>query len=43
MGFDTDKQDDAALAILNLTVYGGRRIWKGARLGNHRCACMKRG
>jgi len=27
--FDTDKLDDAALAILSLTLHDGNRVWKG--------------
>ncbi len=26
---DTDKLDDAALAILSLTLHNGNRVWKG--------------
>lgn len=26
---DTDKLDDAALAILSLTLHEGNRVWKG--------------
>ncbi len=26
---DTDKLDDAALAILSLMLHGGNRVWKG--------------
>lgn len=26
---DIDKLDDAALAILSLTLHGGNRVWKG--------------
>lgn len=29
MDLDTDKLDDAALAILSLTLHDGRRVWKG--------------
>jgi hypothetical protein len=29
MELDTDKLDDAALAILSLTLHDGRRVWKG--------------
>jgi len=28
MDIDTDKLDDAALAILSLTLHDGRRVWK---------------
>ena len=27
---DTDKLDDAALAILSLTLHDGNRVWKGS-------------
>lgn len=27
--FDTDKLDDAALAILSLSLHDGNRVWKG--------------
>lgn len=29
MELDTDKLDDAALAILSLTLHDGDRVWKG--------------
>lgn len=29
MTLDTDKIDDAALAILGLTLHDGNRVWKG--------------
>jgi len=29
MELDTDKLDDAALAILSLTLHDDRRVWKG--------------
>lgn len=29
MDLDTDKLNDAALAILSLTLHEGRRVWKG--------------
>ena len=29
MTLDTDKIDDAALAILSLTLHDGDRVWKG--------------
>lgn len=29
MDIDTDKLDDAALAILSLTLHDGMRVWKG--------------
>ncbi|NCO16479.1 MAG: hypothetical protein GW902_04525, partial [Alphaproteobacteria bacterium] len=29
MELDTDRLDDAALAILSLTLDDGRRVWKG--------------
>ncbi len=29
MDFDTDKIDDAALALLILTLHDGNRVWKG--------------
>ena len=29
MDLDTDKLDDAALAILSLTLHDVRRVWKG--------------
>ena len=28
MDIDTDKLDDAAIAILSLTLHDGRRVWK---------------
>lgn len=29
MDLDTDKIDDAALALLSLTLHDGNRVWKG--------------
>ena len=29
LDLDTDKLDDAALAILSLSLYDGNRVWKG--------------
>ena len=33
MDIDTDKLDDAALAILSLTLHDGRRVWKNLDWG----------
>jgi hypothetical protein len=40
---DTDKLDNAALAILSLTLHDGNRVWKGISTGRSPTGCTRKG
>jgi len=41
LNLDTDKLDDAALAILSLTLHDSNRVWKGS-IGPSATGCTRR-